>query len=112
VGVTYGSPVKEVERLLLKAADDNKKVFKAPHPFVLFSDFGDNALMFEIHFWISVLKIVERRLIESSIRFHIDELFREAGIVIAFPQRDIHMDTLHPLELRILKDEDEGETSK
>ena len=25
-------------------------------------------------------------------RFRIDDLFREAGIVIAFPQRDVHLD--------------------
>jgi len=30
-------------------------------------------------------------------------LFREAGIVIAFPQRDIHLDTLKPLDIRILE---------
>jgi small-conductance mechanosensitive channel len=48
------------------------------------------------------------RIIERDISFIIDELFREAGIVIAFPQRDIHIDTTEPLDLRIVKDQ-EGE---
>jgi len=102
VGVIYGSPVREVERLLLKAAAENPMVLKEPEPFVLFTDFGDNALIFEVHFWISIRRIIERRLIESHVRFDIDDLFREANIVIAFPQRDVHLDTQRPLELRII----------
>ena len=102
VGVVYGSPVREVERLLTQAVMENKKVLKAPEPFVLFNDFGDNALIFEIHFWISISRLMERLMIESEIRFRIDDLFRQAGIVIAFPQRDVHLDTQRPLELRIV----------
>ena len=102
VGVVYGSPVREVERLLTQAVREHKKVHKAPEPFVLFNDFGDNALIFEIHFWISISRLMERLMIESAIRFRIDDLFREAGIVIAFPQRDVHLDTQRPLELRIV----------
>jgi len=104
VGVIYGSPVREVERLMLQVADEHTKVKKAPKPFVLFNDFGDNSLIFDLYFWISMNRIMDRRIIESDIRFHIDELFREAGIVIAFPQRDVHLDTQKPLEFRLVKD--------
>jgi potassium-dependent mechanosensitive channel len=106
VGVIYGSPVREVERLMLQVADEHTRVRKAPKPFVLFNDFGDNALIFDLYFWISMNRIMDRRIIESDIRFHIDELFREAGIVIAFPQRDVHLDTQKPLEFRLVKDKD------
>ncbi len=109
-GVVYGSPVREVERLMLQAVHEYKKVHKIPEPFVLFNDFGDNALIFQVHFWISMSRIMERRMIESAIRFRIDELFRQAGIVIAFPQRDVHLDTLRPLELRIIDSEGEPES--
>jgi len=47
-------------------------------------------------------RIMQRRIIESDIRFRIDELFREAGIVIAFPQQDIHLDTQRPLEFHLI----------
>jgi potassium efflux system protein len=104
VGVIYGSPVREVERLMLQVADEHNRVSKAPKPFVLFNDFGDNALIFDLYFWISMNRIMDRRIIESDIRFHIDELFRKAGIVIAFPQRDVHLDTQKPLEFRLVKD--------
>lgn len=101
VGVIYGSPVKEVEELLLKAIKENDRVLKDTEPFVVFADFGDNALIFEVHFWISIRGVIERRLIESNVRFRIDVLFREADIVIAFPQRDVHLDTQRPLEFRL-----------
>ena len=106
VGVIYGSPVREAERILLQVADEHKRVRKVPKPFVLFNDFGDSSLIFDLYFWISMNRIMDRRIIESDIRFRIDELFREAGIVIAFPQRDIHIDTPKPLEFRILKGPD------
>lgn len=107
VGVIYGSPVETVRSLLLKAARENDRVLEAPEPFVLFSDFGDNALIFDVYFWISIKRVIERKTIESSVRFRIDDLFREAEIVIAFPQRDIHLDTMKPLEFKIL----EGQTA-
>jgi small-conductance mechanosensitive channel len=101
VSVAYGSPVREVERLMLKAAEEHSKVHKNPKPFVLFNDFGDNALVIELHFWLTMRGMMEIRRVASDIRFHLDELFREAGIVIAFPQRDVHLDTTHPLEVTL-----------
>jgi potassium efflux system protein len=105
VGIIYGSPVREAERILLRVADEHTRVKKSPKPFVLFNEFGDNALIFDLYFWISMNRIMDRRIIESDIRFHIDELFREAGIVIAFPQQDVHLDTHKPLEFRLIKDQ-------
>jgi len=102
VGVAYGSPVRDVERLLVKAATENEKVLREPEPFVLFRDFGDNALLFSLYVWVSMETMAERLRLESNIRFRVDDLFREAGIVIAFPQRDIHLDTSRPLELKVV----------
>lgn len=108
VGVAYGTDTREASRLMLKAAHDHEKTLKAPEPFVLFTDFGDNSLVFEVYFWLSMGRLMERRMIESDIRFRIDDLFREASIVIAFPQQDVHLDTSKPLDLRIM--EPGGET--
>ncbi|MCB0346359.1 MAG: mechanosensitive ion channel [Bdellovibrionales bacterium] len=102
VGVAYGSDVRKVESLLIEATQENSRVIKYPKPFVWFTDFGDNALIFELHFWARVKTVSDRRAAESSLRFKIDELFSENGIVIAFPQRDIHLDTLRPLEVKML----------
>jgi potassium efflux system protein len=105
-GVIYGSPVRKVEELMVRAVMEEKKTLKTPLPFVLFHDFGDNALVFEVYFWITIHQIIERRLIESAIRFRIDDLFREAGIVIAFPQQDVHLDAAKPLKIRMIDTED------
>ena len=102
VGVVYGSPVGEVRRLLTKAVTDTEKTLKNEPPLVLFKDFGNNALIFEVYFWIRVTTPLERKIIESEVRFLIDELFRETGIVIAFPQRDTHLYSAKPLEIRLL----------
>lgn len=102
VGVVYGSPVEQVRQLLLQACNQLSGIHKDPEPFVLFHDFGDNALIFEVHFWISVQRIIERRMIESSLRFIIDERFRKANIVIAFPQRDVHLDSVEPLKIKLI----------
>ncbi len=108
VGVIYGSPVREVKRIMLKVANEHTRVKKNPEPFVLFNDFGDNALIFDLYFWINMNRLMDRLIIESDIRFGIDELFREAGIVIAFPQRDIHLDTQKPLEFRMVNTGDKS----
>lgn len=102
VGVAYGSPVREVERLLLKAADEHASVLKEPGPTVLFTEFGDNSLVFTLYFWVRIRRMFERRRVESDLRFRTDELFREAGIVIAFPQRDVHIDAGTPVPVRII----------
>jgi small-conductance mechanosensitive channel len=103
VGVTYGSPTREVERLLQQAVREQQGVLREPEPVVLFRDFGDNALSFETRFWIEMRTMLARLRIESEVRFRIDELFRQAGIVIAFPQRDVHLDSLSPVEVRLVE---------
>lgn len=101
VGVAYGSPVKNVQEKLLESVRNAPHVLKYPTPFVLFSEFGDNALIFNVYFWVEIRRIIERREIESNVRFKIDELFAKEGLVIAFPQRDVHLDTLKPLQINI-----------
>jgi small-conductance mechanosensitive channel len=104
VGVAYGSPVKTVQEKLLESVRKAPHVLKYPTPFVLFSEFGDNALIFNVYFWVEIRRIIERREIESNVRFKIDELFAKEGLVIAFPQRDVHLDTLKPLQIHIAQD--------
>lgn len=102
VGVAYGSPTRDVARLMRQAVDEQGKILRTPEPVVFFADFGDSALVFEVHFWIRMRTLMERRIIESELRYRIDELFREAGITIAFPQRDVHLDAARPLEVRVV----------
>jgi small-conductance mechanosensitive channel len=109
VGVEYGSPTRDVTTLLKRAAEEHGRVLNKPEPFVWFVDFGDNSLNFELHFWVIVRNLTDRMRVESDVRYRIDNLFRDAGIVIAFPQRDVHIDTSRPLQIEMVShDEDEN----
>lgn len=103
VGVAYGSPVKKVKELILQAATENERVLKQPNSWVVFEDFGDNTLNFRLFFWVRMSTPMDRRVIASNMRFRIIELFDEHNIVIAFPQRDVHLDTEKPLEIIVKK---------
>lgn len=105
VGVLYGSPVQKVDALLQQASAEHSLVEKYPKPVVLFDDFGDNALIFILLIWLRMSRTGKAQLylkqVESQLRFRIDELFRENNITIAFPQRDVHLDTIKPLSVHV-----------
>ncbi len=92
VGVAYGSPTRKVAELIKEAIDLQPQILKEPKSSVSFEDFGDNALIFDAIFWTHAEVEGGLRVARSNLRFSIDELFAEHGIVIAFPQRDIHID--------------------
>lgn len=102
VGVEYGSPVRRVSELIMQAVTDQQQVKPAPAPSVVFEDFGDNSLVFDAYFWCDVAGEKLLREIRSDIRFRICELFAENDIVVAFPQRDVHLDTKGALDIRVL----------
>ena len=102
VGVEYGSPVRQVSELILQAVTEPDLVKKKPSPNVVFEDFGDNSLVFDAYFWCDVTGDKLLREIRSDIRFRICDLFAENEIVVAFPQRDVHLDARKPLEIRVM----------
>ena len=57
---------------------------------------------FDVEFWIEIASERDKRKIESDLRFKIDELAQTAGLTIAYPQRDVHLDAAGPLSVRIL----------
>ena len=89
--------------MILQALTENPRIVDYPVPEVFFGDFGDDALVFHAYFWIKITNQNDRRRIESETRFRIDQLFRAASITIAFPQRDVHLDTLQPLDVRVVE---------
>jgi small-conductance mechanosensitive channel len=113
VGVAYGSSTRDTVKALEKAIEEHELILKKPEPIIVFKDFGDSALIFEVYFWI---RLGKGRMVkiqtESNVRFLIEKHLREADIVVAFPQRDVHMDTSKPLALRIINSDknDESDT--
>jgi small-conductance mechanosensitive channel len=88
VGVAYGSDTELVRKTLLEIATEMSDVLKYPRPDVIFMDHADSALLFRLRIWTHVDNYYSAT---SAIRFELDKRFRELGIEIAFPQRDIHI---------------------
>ncbi len=101
VGVAYGSDVEKSLRLIEEAALEHPNVLSDPEPLVTFEQFGDNALVLGLRCFVPELDL--RLKVQTDLMRTINHKFKEAGIVIAFPQRDLHLDTASPLELRILQ---------
>ncbi len=89
VGVAYGSDTKKVEKILLDVAKAHDGVLSTPKPVVIFEDFGDSSLNFDLRVWVTDLWAND--VIESDLRFAIDRAFRNAKVEIPFPQRDLHL---------------------
>ena len=99
VGVAYGSDVAKAMVLMKEAAEEHDNVLEDPAPSVTFESFGDNALSLYLR---AFLPSMEHRLSTlTDLLEAINRKFNDAGIVIAFPQRDIHFDTREPLRISI-----------
>jgi len=92
VGVAYGSNTEKVREILETIGREHPDVIsdgRAPAPSALFMGFGDSSLNFELR--VRVQRIERRFSVMSDMNFAIDKAFREAGISIPFPQRDLHI---------------------
>jgi len=90
VGVAYGSDISKVREALLSAGRENPNTLQEPAPTVFLEKFGENSIDFELVVWSSEMSARPRRY-RSDLNFAIEQRFREAGIEIAFPQRDLHI---------------------
>lgn len=98
VGVAYGSDVKLVLKILKEAADENPDVLSNNKTSARLVDFGESSLDFELLFYTN--KMFEIEFVRSEIRVAIDEKFKQQGITIPFPQRDLHLKTAIPISHR------------
>ena len=90
VGVAYGSDLKLLQRLLLEAAEEHPKALRDPSPVVLFTEFGDSSLNFELGVWTQEMTATPIHF-TSQMNFIIEQKLRENDIEIPFPQRDLHV---------------------
>jgi small-conductance mechanosensitive channel len=104
VGIAYGSDVDKATRVMLDAALGNERILKTPPPKTWFREFGDSSLNFVLLCWIP--DAVAKFDVISEVNHAIDKGFREAGVEIPFPQRDLHLRTVHDA-LRISRQTDE-----
>lgn len=89
VGVAYGSDTEQVVKVLEAVANDNPDIIERPEPRVRMRAFGQSSLDFELMGWIDHPE--DRGRVSHELFLEVDKRFREAGIVIPFPQRDVHL---------------------
>jgi small-conductance mechanosensitive channel len=91
VGVAYGSDPRKVHELLLGIARSHPLVLRNPEPFVLFTNFGDSSLDFEVRVFLA--DVMNGVIVQNDLRFAIVEAFDREGITIPFPQREVLLKT-------------------
>jgi small-conductance mechanosensitive channel len=90
LGVSYSSDPENVRRILLDVAAIQPDVLSNPPPDVIFKEFGESSLNFELRVW-TIQQVQTPQVLKSELYFRIFKAFRESGIEIPFPQRDLHL---------------------
>jgi small-conductance mechanosensitive channel len=90
VGVSYNTDLDLAEKLMMQAAKDVPRVLDFPEPRVLLIEFGNSSVNFEIRFWIDDPEDGLSN-IRSDVLKRVWDLFKQNGIEIPFPQRDLNL---------------------
>lgn len=101
-GVAYGSDVKLVENICMDILLNNSQIVHKPMPLVLFENFNESNLDFQLLFWCDLKQISSLMEVRSEVRFKIEEKFRKHNIQMAFPQRDLNLKVTKPLDVKVL----------
>lgn len=102
VGVAYDSDLDLVRQTLLNVVAENEKVLQEPPPSVAIKDFGDNNIVFSLT--VSSNNFLGQGGVLNSLRDSIAVRFREKGITMAFPQKDLHLDPAVEEAFSVIKD--------
>ncbi len=97
--VAYETPIEKVVKLVNQAFAETPNLLSNPTPNVFFEQFGDSGLIFGVYYWVKLYKGLDAREIGSNLRTRINQLFRNEGVQMPFPQQDIHLDG--PLHIRL-----------
>ena len=82
VGAPYASSTQGVIELLTKAAGDHPQILKAPRPQILLEEFGGQARIFSLNYWLEIRLDVDPNEVASDLRFAIEESFTKAGLKV------------------------------
>jgi small-conductance mechanosensitive channel len=101
VTVGYRSNVAAVREILIAISKDDPNVLGTPAALITLEEFGDNGLVFNLRFWVSLQSIVPVNEIQSDLRIKILQAFEQAGIELPFPQRTVVFDPETPLAVHL-----------
>ena len=99
IGIAYGSDVERAMKIILTSAEQHERVIEDIPPLVTFESFGDNSLDIKLRCYIGSMDYRLQTL--SELNLYINRELNAAGIEIAFPQRDIHLDSSQPLQVQL-----------
>ncbi len=101
IGVAYGTDMDQAMTIVSDVARQESLVLAEPASIITFDDFGESSLRISLRYFIDQLDQV--LAVDSRLRLQINRRFTEAGIVVAFPRRDIYIDTTQPLEIKMVE---------
>ena len=102
VGINYGSPVEKALEIIAQVAKSHPDVLKNGDANVFFHDFGADAIVLRLLYWVDKQVIGSAHRVPSELRLSIYNALSAAGIGLAFPQRDIHLATAAPISVQVL----------
>jgi potassium-dependent mechanosensitive channel len=100
-GVAYGSNVKLLETVCLDVLLNTEGIEQDPFPLVVFHEFADSSLNFQLIFHCNLNKVSSMMMVRSAVRFKLEEKLRAHKIEMAFPQRDVHLKLSKALEVKV-----------
>ena len=101
VGLRYDSDMRRASDIVRTCAEAHPAVLDTPAPEVLFDDFGPDAQTLRLHYWLRLEGPKPGPVVDSDLRHAIGEALAAAGLVIAYPQRDVHLDLIGPVDVRL-----------
>ncbi|WP_323797620.1 mechanosensitive ion channel family protein [Nisaea sp.] len=100
IGIDYGADVHKARDLALQAADGVERVLKEPKAVCHLIEFGDNAVVLELRFWINDPQNGVAN-VRSAVQLRLWDLYHEHGVVFPFPQRDLHLRSSVPIKVKL-----------
>tara|TARA_R110002073_G_scaffold44777_1_gene123938 strand:+ start:3272 stop:4624 length:1353 start_codon:yes stop_codon:yes gene_type:complete len=103
IGVSYDTDITKAMDLVVEASESVPRVLSSPKVKCLLRGFGDNSIDLEVRFWIADPGQGVNN-VSSEVLVAIWQSFKEHGVEFPFPQRDVHLRSSDPLDVRISKD--------
>jgi small-conductance mechanosensitive channel len=98
LNVAFDSDPEEVREILIDAAKAQDLVLSIPAPLVLFSEFGEWALKFQLICFVDEIEMADR--VKSEMLFDLHRRFREAKVRVPYPRQDFDFIGETPIEAR------------
>ena len=103
LGVRYGTDPRAVQQILERVVNGHPQVLDDPPPVIEFAAFGESALQFKAFFWIRDVTL--RAKVASDVRYLLVDELTKAGIELAHPRRDVHLDARRAVPIRVVREE-------